>query len=485
MRWVFTGGSDGYIRRFDWFGSINGKVPLTVAQRHPFVDSVTRAGVLLSYWENEEPIVAGKPQVLHVPETTDDLKLSPVYSLAVQNQSLWLLSGLESGGINLQSVRHDEGKIITTLRKHNSAVSVLTLANDEKSVLSGSWDGIVYDWDLNTGQARREFPSSSGQISSVAFRPISTEWQDIRNTALINGVSGGRDKGLSNGVGAGDGDGDEDAPGSPAESTGSFDSLFGDNGDMGMGGEEDEMSRAITNGLGSDSASLENGREDQKTSNGDTIMTDDVTRIHTNETSGTRSGSTNGGLETNGFLPATSTNDPPSSTDQNVFLASSMDGTLRIWDIREPNPVAVSMPSKGVPPWCMNSCWSTNGNFIYAGRRNGTVEEFSVQKGIGETTRTMKFPLGSGPVSALTALPNGRHLICASFDNLRLYDLSENASKHSTVPFYIIPGHHGGVISSLYVDATGQYLISIAGNRGWEGVTTEVLLGYEIVSVLS
>lgn len=56
MRWVFTGGSDGYIRRFDWFGSINGKVPLTVAQRHPFVDSVTRAGVLLSYWENEEPI---------------------------------------------------------------------------------------------------------------------------------------------------------------------------------------------------------------------------------------------------------------------------------------------------------------------------------------------------------------------------------------------------------------------------------------------
>ncbi|KAG0128962.1 WD40-repeat-containing domain protein [Tuber indicum] len=487
MRWVFTGGSDGYIRRFDWFGSINGKVPLTVAQRHPFVDSVTRAGMLLSYWENEEPIVAGKPQVLHVPETTDDLKLSPVYSLAVQNQSLWLLSGLESGGINLQSVRHDEGKIITTLRKHNSAVSVLTLANDEKSVLSGSWDGVVYDWDLNTGQSRREFPSSSGQISSVAFRPISTEWQEIRNTSLINGVSGGRDGGLSNGIGTSNGDGDEDAPGSPVESTRSFGSLFGDDDDdMGMGGEEDEMSRAITNGLGSDPVPLGDGSEDQRTNNGDAIMADDVTRIHTNETSGTRNGSTNGGLgTTNGFLPPASTNGPPSSTDQNVFLASSMDGTLRIWDIREPNPVAVSTPSKGVPPWCMNSCWSTNGNFIYAGRRNGTVEEFSVYKGIGEATRTMKFPLGSGPVSALTALPNGRHLICASFDNLRLYDLSENASKHSTVPFYIIPGHHGGVISSLYVDATGQYLISIAGNRGWEGVTTEVLLGYEIVSVLS
>lgn len=93
MRWVFTGGSDGYIRKYDWFSSINGKVPLTVAQKHPFVDSVTRAGVLLSYWENEEPAV--KNNLLHIPETTDDLKLSPVYSLAVQSQSLWLLSGLE------------------------------------------------------------------------------------------------------------------------------------------------------------------------------------------------------------------------------------------------------------------------------------------------------------------------------------------------------------------------------------------------------
>lgn len=93
MRWAFTGGSDGYIRRYDWFASVNGKVPLTVAQKHPFVDSVTRSGILLSYWENEEPAV--KSDLLHVPETTDDLKLSSVYSLAVQSQSLWLLSGLE------------------------------------------------------------------------------------------------------------------------------------------------------------------------------------------------------------------------------------------------------------------------------------------------------------------------------------------------------------------------------------------------------
>lgn len=55
LRWVFTGGADGYIRKFSWVDTVNGRAMLTVAQRHPFVDSVTKAGVLLSYWENEEP----------------------------------------------------------------------------------------------------------------------------------------------------------------------------------------------------------------------------------------------------------------------------------------------------------------------------------------------------------------------------------------------------------------------------------------------
>jgi len=54
MRWVFSGGSDGWIRKFNWVDTANSKSMLTVAQRHPFVDSVTKAGVLMSYWENEE-----------------------------------------------------------------------------------------------------------------------------------------------------------------------------------------------------------------------------------------------------------------------------------------------------------------------------------------------------------------------------------------------------------------------------------------------
>src|SRR5690242_1304954 len=153
MRWVFSGGADGYIRKFNWVDTANGKLALTVAQRHPFVDSVTKAGVLLSYWENEDSTGSDAP--------------SPVFSLAVHHQSLWLLSGTESGAINLQTVRHNEGHRVHTLNAHTSAVSVLTLAADETSVLSGSWDKTINDWDLHTGTVKRRFATSGTQISAI------------------------------------------------------------------------------------------------------------------------------------------------------------------------------------------------------------------------------------------------------------------------------------------------------------------------------
>ncbi|CAK7238680.1 MAG: Transcription factor spt8 [Sporothrix thermara] len=166
LRYWMTGGSDGYIRKYDGPGTINGRQLLTVAQRHPFVDSVVKAGILMSYWENEEPPSAPARGI-------EEHILSPVYSLAVHSRALWLLAGTESGGINLQSVRHDEGKRITCLQRHTNAVSVLQLAPDEKSVLSGSWDKIIFDWDLNTGQTRRQYDGYCGQISAIELRPAS------------------------------------------------------------------------------------------------------------------------------------------------------------------------------------------------------------------------------------------------------------------------------------------------------------------------
>lgn len=62
-----------------------------------------------------------------------------------------------------------------------------------------------------------------------------------------------------------------------------------------------------------------------------------------------------------------------------------------------------------------------------------------------------------------------------------MYDLKvEENAKKSIVPFQIVPGHRTGVISQLYLDPTCRFMISAGGNRGWEGLSTEVLLGYEV-----
>ena len=96
-----------------------------------------------------------------------------------------------------------------------------------------------------------------------------------------------------------------------------------------------------------------------------------------------------------------------------TFLSAAMDGTIRLWDRRVAQPVARIGTRPGVPPWCMSACWSPDGNMIYAGRRNGTVEEFDVRKARRgwEPERTLKFPVGSGPISALRPMMNGRHLV--------------------------------------------------------------------------
>ncbi|KAF7712363.1 Uncharacterized protein PECH_003474 [Penicillium ucsense] len=508
MRWVFSGGSDGFVRKFNWADSINSKLMLTVAQRHPFVDSVVKAGVYMTYWEN-----------------MDGNSLSPVYSLACQSEGLWLLTGLESGAIRLQTLRHDEGREIAQLRQHTSAVSALCLTSDEKSLLSGSWDKRVFDWDLNNGQARRAFGASAGQISTVQIRPESTlsvptdtmDYAHVNGTYSSNYGASGSDtyNAMDTTQDTGEAGANENPQaGSPTDSLfGGADSLFGDaeegagDGNEPSGGvfgvdEDDEFGRALANGVMGDSnvtgevestiaQPTETRSQQQDTSKDTSINPDpsiaDQTTLNTDTSNTLKEPAVNGlphaeDMETqppglNFSQPAQAEQEPSSDT---TFLAASIDGTIRVWDRRQPDPVARISP-RNVPPWCMNACWSPDGNYIYAGRRNGTVEEFSLHKGLKEPERTFKFPQGSGPVTALKAMPNGRHLVCASHDILRLYDLRhEQSSRHSTVPFLIIPGHRTGTISQLYVDNACRFMISTSGNRGWEGNTTEVLLGYEI-----
>ena len=411
----------------------------------------------------------------------DPNNLSPVYSLAVHHQALWILSGLESGGINLQSVRHDEGKRITCLKGHKSTVSVLAMAEDERSLLSGSWDKTIKDWDLNTGQVRSTFAGSGGQIASIEFRPLSSvpvpedsmaneaERNTFSSSDVFKASAGGN---LSNGIASSENNNmnvhqhDERAQGSPDDSSlfGDQNSLFGDANDGILGNsnnakfdddDDDEFSRAIANGIqqqeDADAAALAQAQaqaqaeldapqlggpvqapEQTATENRTTESENHTTSINPATTIDADTAMPDSIPATNGVSsePTEDNNDP--TTDQNpkplqtatqeqeqdrstasesTFLDASIDGTLRIWDRRQPSPVARISPRKGVPPWCMNASWSPDGNTIYAGRRNGTVEEYSLHKSLREPERIFRFPADSGAVSAVKPMPNGRHLV--------------------------------------------------------------------------
>ncbi|ETN40524.1 uncharacterized protein HMPREF1541_04801 [Cyphellophora europaea CBS 101466] len=505
-RWVFTGGTDGYIRKYNWVDTVNNKLALTVAQRHPFVDSVVKAGVLMTHWENWD--VKNRPAGALEAQTSQTI--SPVYSLACHSQALWLLAGTASGAIRLQSVRHDEGKEIALLQKHTSAVSVLALSSDEKSLLSGSWDKSVLDWDLEVGKVRTSFASSASQISCIESRPISSlpVPVELGESVTVNGFSSSkRDESLPNGVHsragsqpptAGEG---KESPDSLFGGDEGDDDLFGDSagavigngGELDAFGEDDDMQRAMANGPpvvdAGDHTTAENSDQLQpvRPHVPDQIPDDTQSDQHqTNGISGTGEHPMTNGMPhidpMEDISQSEQGQDSSSSvTSDSTFLATSIDGAIRVWDRRQPNPVARIVP-RNTPPWCLSACWSPDGNYIYAGRRNNTVEEYDLRKGLKGPERVLRFPHGSGAVTAVRAMPNGRHLICASFDILRLYDLKESNAARSTVPFLIVPGHRTGVISQLYIDPACRFMMSTGGNRGWEGASTEVLLGYEIAA---
>ena len=328
--------------------------------------------------------------------------------------------------------------------KHDNAVSVMSLAKDQMSVLSGSWDKSIFDWDLNTGQTKREFGKSSGQISALEMRPASNvpipqaTLQPVQssNTFSTNTDAKGTTDSTADLLHQSEGIQMPDGVGSPNDSLfggNDHDSLFGDNDGGGMSGmnfdddANDELAKALNEGL----KEVGNSKAvEDLTFNGENM-----------ETTAAQSTKPDFNAQQPGFVldpkqlqdtaPVTNGlphaedigNDPrtekangyelPDKFDisENTFLDASIDGVLRVWDRRRPNPVARMIPQRSVPPWCMHASWSPDGNSIYAGRRNGTVDVYDVHKGLRDPVRSLRFPTGSGPVSAVRAMPNNKHII--------------------------------------------------------------------------
>lgn len=185
-----------------------------------------------------------------------------------------------------------------------------------------------------------------------------------------------------------------------------------------------------------------------------------------------------------------------------LILVSGFDGTVYVLDQRDPSQPAVKIPNTigSSPPWALSACWNHDGSKVYVGRRNNAVDEIDFRS--SKLLKTIRLPSDSGPVSLVAPLHED-YLVCASFDNIRIWDLSfdlsdtmqlnqENskskpsanrwvsAKSDAVVPFSVIPGHHGGVISSAVIDYQNRFMVTSSGNRGWGGESTSQSLLYRI-----
>ncbi|KAL1944457.1 hypothetical protein VTO73DRAFT_2887 [Trametes versicolor] len=465
MTHLITGSDDGYIRDYDLFSAVNGKVFLTAPQRQHcgVIEGIMKAGQIRCWWENALPAIN--------PDNTlagGDTSLYPVYSLAMQSDALWALSGSDQGHVSLFTVRHSPGRLCHVMPGHRGPVSALALAHDEKSFFSAGWDGEAIHWDLNNGQIARRFSAHGAQLATVAVRPLNTnsiqsQWGDITpGSEFTIPMRGPRDD-HSTSYDAplhrpnGQGFKQED----DAKSEGSYDPLF-DEPDADGYGDGPKPPHSANHMSGFQQPNGQNlGR---------------------------------GAIAPKGAPPIL---DPATyaSLSPDLLMTAHVDGQVILWDRRAQTPgkgVGRLWMSEKTPPWCMSACWSADGNQIYVGRRNGTVEIYDVRQtgraasGTPKIWKTLRNPLSSGVVSCVVAFPDSRHLACASTDNIRLWNVAEAGEPDaygkmkSGVQFKIIPGHHGGFVSQMLVDPAARFLVSASSNRGWHGEHTKTVFVHEV-----
>ena len=375
----------------------------------------------------------------------------------------------------------------------------------EKGFLSGSWDGtlrvsimtpscismsveILQEWDLNTGQTVRTYPTHGAQISSIALRPSS---HSATPTSLpVGDVEDAEDERerISVSIGPDFYNEPEDPPpettDTPTKATEtidpstpapevagdvimspkaeSYDPLFDDDAE----GEEvpvsGDVTMTVTPTKGTSIAQQVPDSQSQvpnlalpSMGNQASESNSASTPLFTTQTQiSSRPGVSN--------IPILSPTTYKTFSDD-VLLTSSMDGRVVLIDRRAPtySGTGVSRLVAGdkAPPWCMSAIWSGNGTQVLAGRRNGTIDIWDVRKSSSSSSsnllNTLRTPAESGPVSCIVAFPDGRHIATASQDNVRLWNTTElstsddMAKKRGRPPFKIIAGHHGGIISSM------------------------------------
>ncbi|RXK38142.1 hypothetical protein M231_04603 [Tremella mesenterica] len=396
--WLLAGAQDGFVRAYDFYASVNGQQSMTslLKANMGMGEGINKTGVGKGWWVNEVEGLGG-------------MRAEPVYSMTCESDALWSLTGTKSGCINLYTLRHSPGHHVHTFKGHTNVVSCLSLLPDERSFISGSWDGTLREWDLNTGQTVRKYPSHGAQFSSISLRPYNSPSSPAPSQGdgiILDGTSISINQDLSHNMSQPvpvsdtvnplvpsaipDTDIEMDAP-SP------YDPLF----------DDDPTSPPLP-----PTSNLPNGHD---------TSTNSVIPTNPTEVNGIENGSLfvplptpiSKGVGAAAQIPIL-TKERYNDMSDDILLTSSMDGQVTLIDRRvKDGGVGRLLAGEKAPPWCMSTCWAANGNQILAGRRNGTIDIWDIRRTSSTASnllRTLRTPAESGPVSCVVPFPDGRHV---------------------------------------------------------------------------
>jgi len=138
-----SGHRDCVVTEYDWYSSINKRVPSAVATPAKFAS-----------WNAWDAPMSPK---------------DPITSIALQSTAVWCLTGHQSGLVKLMTNRLDKGACHARFNNHRSAVTGIGLSWDQRIAVSVSLDSSLAITDLDTGKCF-QFRHSAESGSDTGLR---------------------------------------------------------------------------------------------------------------------------------------------------------------------------------------------------------------------------------------------------------------------------------------------------------------------------
>ena len=150
-----------------------------------FLEAI-RAGKILQKYQAKDPQVWGS-LIGNIYEGREHNRLlghdSLIYSVSISNDDKTIVSGSQNGTIKLWNM--ETGEEIRSLTGHKSSVLSVNISKDGKTIVSGSQDGTIKLWNLETGE---EIRTLTGHKSFVYSVNISNDGKTIVSGSSDNTV---------------------------------------------------------------------------------------------------------------------------------------------------------------------------------------------------------------------------------------------------------------------------------------------------------